>query len=242
LAIELGPEDSLLEDEDEHAPPAPISSPLKSKSSVPAQTPNTPPKTVTISLDPVEITTPVEQHPVAEEIIETPTSKLWPMVTSETESIDTPDSKVVPHELQASSSLDRETLFSPQEVRKRSSSMKKSGGSTEISVISRSNSQGHSDDFPIALSPRSPEFSLTARNRSQSERRPPNKQFRRLSSGARLEGAARAAIELAKFDSPQKDPVSPIISADSSEPKKAARRSSANAGSYVRSLFLCLSS
>ena len=138
------------------------------------------------------------------------------------------------------SSLERENIFSPHLVRKRSSSMKKAGGSTEISVVTRSGSHGHSfsaEDIPSTSSPRSPEFSFSARNRSQSERG--MIPLRRLSSGARLEGAAKVAMAMAGLDAQISSPnnnigasLSPLTM--SNEIKTPVRRSSTH-GSYVRS-------
>jgi hypothetical protein len=113
--------------------------------------------------------------------------------------------------------------------------MKKAGGSTEISVITRTGSHGFSlsaEDIPSSSS-RSPEFSLGGRNRSQSERGFPSKQLRRLSCVARLEGAAKAALELSRLDGFIESPLkngSPIL------PDGKKSRRSSTAGTYVRSV------
>jgi hypothetical protein len=172
---------------------------------------------------------------------------LWQSISEEepedhTVEIVTPPKKKMPH-TNSLPSAERENIFSPQEVRKRSSSMKKAGGSTEIAVITRTGSHGQSfsaEDVPSPSS-RSPEFSFGTRNRSQSERMGPSRLFRRLSSGARLEGAAKAAVELSRLDelldSPNKSSGGGPPGYSSPAPgegNKPTRRSS-TAGNYVRS-------
>jgi hypothetical protein len=292
LAIEIGPEENLIEDEEVYEVPIPTPSPPHSLLHVETHNSTHSPLSspakkkfgehfVEISQDGDGDEAPPAHPgdddpaaaPAAAAVLSTPVSSkltLWQSI-SEDHTVDSIDShhsnssrsETPPsthhhshlHHLQHQSQMtsggggDRENIFSPQEVRKRSSSMKKVGGSTtEISVITRTTSHGISfstEDIPSssfsssspsgAASSRSPEFSLNARNRSQSERGFPSKQLRRLSSGARLEGAAMAAVELARLDgfieSPLRGNGSPLLSSDG----KKSRRSS-TAGTYVRSV------
>lgn len=238
MAIEIGPEDNLIEDDEvyevaiptpslsldtQNSTVSPLSSPVKSKIDQNFEVSTGQSTTADV------LSTPVSDEKRSKFV-------LWHAIDEETiDSIgsDTPSQKELPTSGSMQSG-DKENIFSPQEVRKRSSSMKKAGGSTEISVITRTGGHGFSlsaEDIPS--SSRSPEFSFGGRNRSQSERGFPSKQLRRLSSGARLEGAAKAALELSRLDvfieSPLKNG-SPIL------PDGKKSRRSSTAGTYVRSV------
>jgi hypothetical protein len=300
LAIEIGPEENLIEDEEVYEVPIPTPSPPHSLLHVETHNSTHSPLSnpvklkfdenfVEISHDGDDCDDEDPAGAPAGAVLGTPVSSkltLWQPI-NEDHTVDSLDSHHSnsnnsetppsthhhyhhPHHLQYQSQMasgggDRENIFSPQEVRKRSSSMKKVGGSTtEISVITRTTSHGISfstEDIPssssfsssplgvattggegaAAASSRSPEFSFNGRNRSQSERGFPSKQLRRLSSGARLEGAAKAAVELARLDglidSPLRGNGSPILSPDG----KKSRRSS-TAGTYVRSVVSSVNS
>jgi hypothetical protein len=254
LAIEIGPEENLIEDEEVYEvqiPPqqqlltvethnstsSPLTSPTKHSID------DSHPGYDSCSSFETTSTTPMVEGEKRSKVM------LWQTISEEEEPelvpraplVETPPKKTLPHTNSLPTSGDN--IFSPQEVRKRSSSMKKAGGSTEIAVITRTASHGHSfsaEDVPSPSSSmtRSPEFSLSGRNRSQSERMGPSRLLRRLSSGARLEGAAKAAMELSRLDELLDSPSqnnggndSPVATL---EGKKASRRSSTS-GNYARS-------
>lgn len=263
LAIELGPEDNLIEDDEVYE--VKISNEISTSTGITSENgeKNEVMTSIQVNNEINEqksiLTTPQKTVHVNTEknqknqniTIESTTPKcvLWQSIDdndndddhNKAPTIESPEIKKM-SQSDSLSSVEKENMFSPQEVRKRSSSMKKAGGSTEISVITRTGSHGFSfsaEDLPSASSPRSPEFSLSStRNRSQSERGFGHHPLRRLSSGARLEGTAKAALELAKLDenivSPIKDSLPPSSSFDTTnDSQKPARRSSAH-GSYVR--------
>lgn len=236
LAIELGPEENLIEDEEIFEvqvpnPPLSLDTQPSSLSTPDKRSTDTNIEETPNEKLPVDLPTPVEEKPAKKMI-------LWQTI-SEEEIDSTPIPETPTKKISHSHSLpqaEREHIFSPQEVRKRSSSMKKAGGSTEIAVITKGASHGPSfsaEDVP-SPTPRSPEFSLGVRNRSQSERIFPNKQLRRLSSGARLEGAAKAAAELVRLE----EYASPVKENNSPAPGNKPSRRSSTTGSYVRFVLL----
>jgi hypothetical protein len=223
LAIELGPEDNLLEEEEEEgggsssqldSPPIVGGSETMSQWDVPlsVQKENT--------LSPPPLVKDSSSPGLAKKSI----SSAWALGASvdQDQDIDSedvcvsspgptqPSDSPAPHQPTPYSppssctenSPDSQLMFSPQEVKRRSSSLRRVSISKAISVVDRVMS---SDDIVLEEHklPRSPEFTFTSRNRSNSERKGLNDRhaLRRMSSGPRIEGAVQAALEFSKLDS-----------------------------------------